>query len=90
MLRHSTAHVLAEAARNIFPGMKITIGPAIDNGFYYDFKFVEAISEDDLARLEAEMHRLLAAGPMTFERWEVSRGEARATFEPRKSRSRSS
>ena len=52
MLRHSTAHVLAEAARHVFPGVKVTIGPPIDNGFYYDFQFAEPITEADL-----ETHR---------------------------------
>ncbi len=80
ILRHSTAHVLAEAARHVFPGVKITIGPPIDNGFYYDFDFPEPIVEDDLARLEEEMRRILAAGEHAFERWEVSRDEARQRF----------
>ncbi|MGI9117527.1 MAG: threonine--tRNA ligase [Gaiellales bacterium] len=59
ILRHSTAHVLAEAARHVFPGVKISIGPAIDNGFYYDFEFPEQIGEADLVRIEDEMRRIL-------------------------------
>ena len=59
VLRHSTAHVLAEAARHVFPGVKITIGPPIDNGFYYDFQFAEPITEADLETIEAEMRRIL-------------------------------
>ena len=59
ILRHSTAHVLAEATRHVFPGVKISIGPAIDNGFYYDFEFPEQIGEADLRRIEDEMRRIL-------------------------------
>ncbi len=59
ILRHSTAHVLAEAARHVFPGVKISIGPAIDNGFYYDFDFPETVGEADLLRIENEMRKIL-------------------------------
>lgn len=59
ILRHSTAHVLAEAARRVFPGVKISIGPAIDNGFYYDFDFPETVGEADLLRIENEMRKIL-------------------------------
>ncbi len=59
ILRHSTAHVLAEATRRVFPGVKISIGPAIDNGFYYDFDFPETVGEADLVRIENEMRKIL-------------------------------
>ncbi len=59
ILRHSTAHVLAEATRRVFPGVKISIGPAIDNGFYYDFDFPETVGEADLLRIENEMRKIL-------------------------------
>src|SRR5436190_11218326 len=59
VLRHSTAHLLAEAVRRLYPGVKIAIGPPIENGFYYDFEFPEAIHEEDLARIEAEIGREL-------------------------------
>ncbi len=62
VLRHSTAHLLAEAVRRLYPGVKIAIGPPIDNGFYYDFEFPEPIREEDLERIEAEMRRELAGG----------------------------
>src|ERR671911_227911 len=52
VLRHSTAHLLAEAVRHLYPGVKIAIGPPIENGFYYDFEFPEPIREEDLERLE--------------------------------------
>src|SRR3954452_19123614 len=55
VLRHSTAHLLAEAVRRLYPGVKIAIAPPIENGFYYDFDFPEPISESDLERIEQEM-----------------------------------
>ncbi len=76
VLRHSTAHLLAEAARRLYPGTKVAIGPPIENGFYYDFEFPEAIGEEALERLEEEMKREIAEG-RTFERWELDRDEAR-------------
>ena len=79
VLRHSTAHVLAEAARHVFPGVKISIGPAIDNGFYYDFDFPEQIGEADLKRLEDEMRRILKTRH-PFERGTVEREEIRQRF----------
>ena len=57
VLRHSTAHVLAEAVKNLWPGTKVAIGPAIEDGFYYDFDFAEPPGEGDLARIEDEMRR---------------------------------
>src|SRR4029077_12906007 len=48
VLRHSTAHLLAEAVRRLYPGVKIAMGPPIENGFYYDFEFPEPIHEEDL------------------------------------------
>ena len=62
VLRHSSAHLLAEAVRRLYPGVKIAIGPPIDNGFYYDFEFPEPITEADLERIEAEVARELAEG----------------------------
>src|SRR3954452_24907686 len=52
VLRHSTAHVMAEAVTRLWPGAKVAIGPAIENGFYYDFDFPEPVHEDDLRRIE--------------------------------------
>src|SRR5205823_4225286 len=80
VLRHSTAHLLAEAVRRLYPGVKIAIGPPIANGFYYDFGFPEPISEADLERIEAEMQKELAEG-REWNREEVSREEARRRFE---------
>jgi threonyl-tRNA synthetase len=80
VLRHSSAHLLAEAVRRLYPGVKIAIGPPIDNGFYYDFEFPEAISEEDLPRIEEEIRRELEEG-REWRREEVSAAEARKRFE---------
>jgi threonyl-tRNA synthetase len=79
VLRHSAAHLLAEAVRRLYPGVKIAIGPPIENGFYYDFEFAEPIREEDLVRIEAEIERELAEG-RSWERREVSAAEARQRF----------
>src|SRR5947208_5267256 len=80
VLRHSSAHLLAEAVRRLYPGVKVAIGPPIENGFYYDFDFPEPIREEDLERIEAEIERELAEG-RTWQREEISRDEAKARFE---------
>jgi threonyl-tRNA synthetase len=80
VLRHSSAHLLAEAVRRLHPGVKVAIGPPIENGFYYDFEFPEPIREEDLAAIEAEILRELAEG-RSWERAEIGRDEARARFE---------
>jgi threonyl-tRNA synthetase len=80
VLRHSTAHLLAEAVRRLYPGVKIAIGPPIENGFYYDFEFPEPISDSDLERIEEEMRKEIAEG-REWNREEVSREEARRRFE---------
>jgi threonyl-tRNA synthetase len=80
VLRHSTAHLLAEAVRRLYPEVKIAIGPPIDNGFYYDFDFPEPVREEDLERIEEEMQRELKEG-RSWERSEISRDEARKRFE---------
>jgi threonyl-tRNA synthetase len=80
VLRHSSAHLLAEAVRRLYPGVKIAIGPPIENGFYYDFDFPEPIREEDLAKIEAEINRELKEG-REWSREEISREEAKARFE---------
>src|SRR6185437_5285059 len=80
VLRHSAAHLLAEAARRLFPGTKVAIGPPIENGFYYDFEFPEPVGEEALEQLEEEIRRELAEG-REWERWEVERDEAKRYFE---------
>ena len=80
VLRHSSAHLLAEAVRRLYPGVKVAIGPPIENGFYYDFEFPEAISEEDLPRIEEEIRRELEEG-REWTREEVTAEEARKRFE---------
>jgi threonyl-tRNA synthetase len=79
VLRHSTAHLLAEAVRRLYPGVKIAIGPPIENGFYYDFEFPEPIREEDLERIEQEMLRELEEG-REWMRQDVSAEEAKERF----------
>src|SRR5436189_857636 len=80
VLRHSTAHLLAEAVRRLYPGVKIAIGPPIKNGFYYDFEFPEPIGEEALERIESEMRTEISDG-REWSREGVSREEARRRFE---------
>ena len=75
--RHTASHILAQAVLHLFPGVKFAIGPAIDNGFYYDFDREEAFSADDLEKIEAEMARI-AKEALPIERFELPIGEARA------------
>jgi threonyl-tRNA synthetase len=79
VLRHSAAHLLAEAVRRLYPGTKIAIGPPIENGFYYDFEFPEPIGEDALERIEEEIRRELAEG-RSWSREIVSAEDARRYF----------
>ena len=79
-LRHSTAHVMAKAVQRLFPGTKVTIGPSIEHGFYYDFDRAQPFTEDDLGAIEAEMKKIVAADE-PFVRHELPRAEARAMFE---------
>jgi threonyl-tRNA synthetase len=79
VLRHSSAHLLAEAVRRLYPGVKVAIGPPIENGFYYDFDFPEPITEADLQKIEDEVNRELKEG-RSWERQEISRDEARHRF----------
>jgi threonyl-tRNA synthetase len=80
VLRHSSAHLLAEAVRRLYPGVKIAIGPPIENGFYYDFEFPEPIREEDLERIEAEIRRELEEG-REWQREEVTADEAKSRFQ---------
>jgi threonyl-tRNA synthetase len=80
VLRHSAAHLLAEAARRLFPGTKVAIGPPIENGFYYDFEFPEPVTEADLERLEDEVKREIQEGRV-WEREDIARDDARKRFE---------
>src|SRR5213079_1024126 len=79
VLRHSAAHLLAEAVRRLYPGTKIAIGPPVENGFYYDFEFPEPIGEDALEKIEAEIQRELDEG-RSWDREEIAAEEARRLF----------
>ena len=81
-LRHSTSHVMAQAVKRLFPDVKVAIGPAIEDGFYYDFAKPEPFTPEDLARIEAAMREIVAADH-PFERQEMPRAEAIAFFRAR-------
>ncbi|NLF76026.1 MAG: threonine--tRNA ligase [Chloroflexi bacterium] len=79
-IRHSTAHVMAQAVLEKFPQAKIAIGPPIEDGFYYDFDLPRPLTEEDQAEIEQRMRAIIREGH-AFIRREVSAGEARALFE---------
>src|SRR5438067_8295714 len=79
LIRHDAAHVLATAVMELYPGVKIAIGPPIEHGFYYDFEFPEPISEADLPRIEDEVKRELAEGRV-WTREETTSQKARERF----------
>ncbi len=75
IIRHSTAHLLAQAVKSLFPTAQVTIGPVIENGFYYDFAFGRAFSPEDLAKIEEKMHEIVGKNYLVSRRV-VSRDEA--------------
>ena len=79
ILRHSAAHVMAEAVQSIFPDAKFGIGPAVENGFYYDFDLPRPLTSDDLPVIEVKMSEMIALD-MPFVRQEVTKKEARQLF----------
>ena len=79
VLRHSSAHLMAQAVKRLFPNVQITIGPVIENGFYYDFKYERAFTPEDLERIEAEMKNIVAEN-LTVTREEVARDDAVRLF----------
>ena len=81
LIRHDAAHVMAEAVVDLWPGTKVSIGPPIENGFYYDFEFPEGadVSEADLERIEAKMAEHIAADE-AFERTDIPVAEALDRF----------
>ncbi|UDL95669.1 threonine--tRNA ligase [Lichenihabitans sp. PAMC28606] len=82
LIRHDTAHVLAEAVQALFPGTQVTIGPVIDDGFYYDFFKAEPFTPEDFPAIEAKMREIIARDA-PFTKTVKSRDEARAFFEKR-------
>ena len=79
IVRHSTAHVMAAAVKELFPNALITIGPAIENGFYYDFDVEEPFTPEDLVRIEDRMREIVSAD-IPFVREEATKEQARAMF----------
>jgi len=79
LIRHDCAHVMAEAVQRLYPETQVTIGPAIENGFYYDFARPEPFTPDDLERIEAEMAAIIKAN-RPFRRETVTRAEAHRRF----------
>jgi len=81
-LRHSTSHIMAQAMIELFPGVKLGIGPAIENGFYYDFDLPEQITPEDLPKIETKMKEIIKAS-QKFERIEMDKEKAIELFEER-------
>jgi threonyl-tRNA synthetase len=79
ILRHSTSHVMAMAVRELFPGVKVTIGPAVKDGFYYDFDYERPFKEDDLPQVEEKMNEIVQAD-LPFSRKEMTTSDAVAFF----------
>ncbi|MBI5529650.1 MAG: threonine--tRNA ligase [Deltaproteobacteria bacterium] len=79
ILRHSTSHVMADAVKRLYPDTKLTIGPAVEDGFYYDFDTAHAFAPEDLPKIEAEMARIIKED-LPFVREDVSREEAERLF----------
>ncbi len=82
VLRHTASHVMASAVKNLFPGTQLAIGPAIDNGFYYDFDMKEVLTPEDLPRIEKEMQRIIKKNDRE-ERFTLPRDEAIAFMQER-------
>ncbi|MFY9148504.1 MAG: threonine--tRNA ligase [Smithellaceae bacterium] len=83
ILRHSTSHVMAHAVQDIFAGVKVAIGPSIEDGFYYDFEYAQTFTPDDLEKIEKRMREICAAD-YPFVREELKRSEAIGLFARRK------
>ncbi len=79
ILRHSTSHIMADAVQKLFPGTKVTIGPSIENGFYYDFDAERPFTPADLEVIEKEMQKIINSN-LSFERSEISKEEAIKLF----------
>ena len=78
-MRHSAAHIMAEAVLELMPGAKLAIGPPIEHGFYYDFELPEPLTKDDLAKIDRRMRRTMKRN-FAFEHSEISKDEARKMF----------
>ena len=90
LIRHDAAHVMAEAVQELYPGTQVTIGPVIENGFYYDFARDEPFTPDDLPKIEAKMREIVARdSPFSCEVVERKTGEEAVQREGRSSSSSS-
>ena len=78
--RHTTSHILAQAVKRLYPSAKLTIGPAVENGFYYDFDYETSFTQDDLIKIEEEMKKIIKEH-FPIERFELPRNEAIALME---------
>lgn len=83
VFRHTTSHILAQAVKRLYPDAKLAIGPAIDDGFYYDFDFSSPISSDDFAAIEKEMKKIVKER-LKLERFTLPREEALALMKEKK------
>ena len=82
LIRHDCAHVLAEAVQALYPGTQVTIGPVIDNGFYYDFHRAEPFTPEEFGAIEKKMREIIGRdAPFTKEEW--TRDQAKSFFETR-------
>ena len=79
VLRHSISHIMAQAVQELFEGVRVTIGPSIEDGFYYDFEYSDTFTPEDLDRIEKKMHEIISAD-YPFIRREISREEAVSFF----------
>ena len=85
-LRHSCSHVMAQAVQELWPGTQVTIGPAIANGFYYDFDKKEPFANEDLKEIEKRMQEIIKKKP-AFKLYMLARDEAIKFFEKKKGKS---
>ena len=79
IIRHSTSHLMAQAVKSLFPGAQVTIGPSVENGFYYDFDYERPFTLEDLASIEKKMEALVKEN-FTIQRRVMDRDEAVAFF----------
>jgi threonyl-tRNA synthetase len=82
IMRHSTAHIMAQAVQQLYPGTKLGIGPTIEDGFYYDFDCPQPFSEDDLAKIEKRVAQIISQD-LPFSKQEINKAEARDLFAQR-------
>ncbi|MFA4889896.1 MAG: threonine--tRNA ligase, partial [Candidatus Omnitrophota bacterium] len=80
ILRHSCSHIMAKAVKELWPEVKLGIGPSIEDGFYYDFDKQDAFTDEDLANIEKKMHQIIAKNE-PFLREEMSKAAAMSLFE---------